>query len=256
MPSHRGARCLVQIQRQAANRISHILRNPPSRTIIPSSPNPLLNPAQRRFLSQTRLCQAQSAAQGNSDEPKHSNDSSTSTPNPRNSRDVLSDFTFSRSSGPVTSSPSWTQPRRSDTPHVSIAEGMRSRLRKSQRDPHDLTADFAALRRAVPASASAPFPHSATEVEERTVRTNPTVGRSIKVQRENVGLKGDVAYAIRNLDMTLRRNKVKTDMHRQKFHERPGLKRKRVARESWRRRFSKEFELMVKRVQELRTKGW
>jgi hypothetical protein len=43
---------------------------------------------------------------------------------------------------------------------------------------------------------------------------------------------------------------------RQRFHERPGLKRKRLKSERWRKRFAVGFSSTVKRVQDLAKQGW
>jgi hypothetical protein len=52
------------------------------------------------------------------------------------------------------------------------------------------------------------------------------------------------------------RNSVRRDFNKQKFHERPGLKRKRLKSERWRARFKTEFAATCKRVTELTRKGW
>lgn len=52
------------------------------------------------------------------------------------------------------------------------------------------------------------------------------------------------------------RNRVKYDFNKQRFHERPGLKRKRLASERWRARFKKGFSHVTARVSELTRKGW
>ena len=56
--------------------------------------------------------------------------------------------------------------------------------------------------------------------------------------------------------MLVSRNRIKADFNRQRFHERAGLKRKRLKSERWRRRFRIGFESVVKRVDALRRKGW
>jgi small subunit ribosomal protein MRP21 len=54
--------------------------------------------------------------------------------------------------------------------------------------------------------------------------------------------------------MLVSRNRIRADFNRQRFHERGGLKRKRLASERW--RFKEGFQRTVTRVQELRRKGW
>lgn len=85
------------------------------------------------------------------------------------------------------------------------------------------------------------------------VKLNSTVGRSIPVN-ESRGM--DVGRAFRTLEMRCAQNKVKNDFMRQRFHERPGLKRKRLASERWRKRFKDNFRETIKLVQGLKKQGW
>lgn len=87
----------------------------------------------------------------------------------------------------------------------------------------------------------------------RTVRSRPTVGRTIEVIPE----KGvDFGRALRNLEISCAVNRVRQDLSRQRFHERPGLKRKRLKSERWRKMFKESFRATVMRVKEMRRKGW
>ena len=87
----------------------------------------------------------------------------------------------------------------------------------------------------------------------RTVRSRPTVGRTIEVIPE----KGvDFGRALRNLEISCAVNRVRQDLSRQRFHERPGLKRKRLKSERWRKLFKESFRATVMRVKEMRRKGW
>lgn len=88
---------------------------------------------------------------------------------------------------------------------------------------------------------------------KRTVLSRATVGRTIEVDNSK-GL--DFGKALRNLDILCATNSVKRDFQRQKFHERPGLKRKRLKSQRWRKLFREGFRATVLRVQELRRKGW
>lgn len=88
---------------------------------------------------------------------------------------------------------------------------------------------------------------------KRTVRSRPAVGRTIEVLPDR-GV--DVGRALRNLDIACATNKVRQDLSRQRFHERPGMKRKRLKSERWRRRFKESFRATVMRVKEMRRKGW
>lgn len=82
-------------------------------------------------------------------------------------------------------------------------------------------------------------------------RLRPVIGRTITLQG-NV----DVARALNLLNMKVSSNKVKADANKQRFHERPGLKRKRLRRERWRARFKQGFKATCSRVRELAKQGW
>ncbi|MCJ1370628.1 hypothetical protein MMC20_001841 [Loxospora ochrophaea] len=86
-----------------------------------------------------------------------------------------------------------------------------------------------------------------------TIRLDAFVGRSVEVKR---GEGRDLGRALRFLDIKLAANKVKTDFYRQRFHERPGLKRKRLKSERWRKRFKEGFRATVAKVQKMRRQGW
>ena len=88
---------------------------------------------------------------------------------------------------------------------------------------------------------------------KRTVRSRPAVGRTIEV-RPDKGV--DVGRALRSLEIVCSVNRVKLDQSRQRFHERPGMKRKRLKRERWRKMFKESFKATVSRVREMRRKGW
>ncbi|KAF2731680.1 hypothetical protein EJ04DRAFT_514442 [Polyplosphaeria fusca] len=93
------------------------------------------------------------------------------------------------------------------------------------------------------------------EPEEKVVypRLNPSFGRTIDLDNA----KGrDIVRGLNMLGSMMARNKVKADFHRQRFHERPGLKRKRLKSERWRARFKKGFQDVTARVSELTRKGW
>ena len=90
-----------------------------------------------------------------------------------------------------------------------------------------------------------------TGASARPLRLDPYMGRSVPVAS-----KIPLAQAIRRLDFKLRVNHVKSDLMYQRFHERAGLKRKRLKRERWRRRFREGFKAMVEQVQRMRKQGW
>ena len=88
---------------------------------------------------------------------------------------------------------------------------------------------------------------------KRTIRSRPTVGRTIEVYKEGGQ---HVAGALKTLEILCSVNKIRADLNRQRFHERPGLKRKRLKSERWRKLFKASFKMTVARVQEMRRKGW
>ncbi len=88
---------------------------------------------------------------------------------------------------------------------------------------------------------------------KRTIRSRPTVGRTIEVYQEGGQ---HVAGALKKLEILCAVNKIRSDQFRQRFHERPGLKRKRLKSERWRKLFRASFRMTVARVQEMRRKGW
>lgn len=85
------------------------------------------------------------------------------------------------------------------------------------------------------------------------IKLNSTVGRTIPV---NVARGMDVGRAFRMLDMQCARNKVRSDFMRQRFHERNGLKRKRLKSERWRRVFKEKFRGTIALVKRLSAQGW
>ncbi|KAI1209590.1 uncharacterized protein F4807DRAFT_97737 [Annulohypoxylon truncatum] len=83
------------------------------------------------------------------------------------------------------------------------------------------------------------------------MRLIPRTGRTIRV-----GKSVDVARSFTLLNIQIGQNRVKQDARLQKAHERPGLKRKRLKSERWRKRFRKGFKSCVARVKELTKQGW
>lgn len=93
--------------------------------------------------------------------------------------------------------------------------------------------------------------HYPTGQQEPPLRTRPSTGRTI-----HLGGNLDLPRALKNLDYQCRKNKLKRQWHSQRFHERPGKKRKRLVSERWRARFKEGFQATVQRVQELKNQGW
>ncbi|KAF2623647.1 hypothetical protein BU25DRAFT_400192 [Macroventuria anomochaeta] len=84
-------------------------------------------------------------------------------------------------------------------------------------------------------------------------RLNPTYGRSVDLDPSRGR---DIVRGIGMLGSLMARNKIKGDFNKQRFHERGGLKRKRLNSERWRARFKKGFQGVTGRVIELTRKGW
>ncbi|KAK1836833.1 hypothetical protein QBC39DRAFT_337430 [Podospora conica] len=85
---------------------------------------------------------------------------------------------------------------------------------------------------------------------QASLRLRPVTGRTVNVTN------GDVSWAFNNLQRRVQANKVKQDKMRQRFHERPALKRKRKLRERWRARFKEGVNAAIKRTMTLRAQGW
>lgn len=88
---------------------------------------------------------------------------------------------------------------------------------------------------------------------KRTIRSRPTVGRTIEVE-EKMGV--DLGRALSRLSTLISTNNVRKDLYAQKYHERPGLKRKRLKHDRWKRYFKAGFEAMVQRALQMRRQGW
>ena len=87
--------------------------------------------------------------------------------------------------------------------------------------------------------------------QEKPMRLGPSLGRTVHV----VG-RTDPARAFRLLDILCSRNSVARDFSRQRFHERPGLKKKRLRMQRWRKKFKIGFSAAARRVRELSRQGW
>lgn len=83
------------------------------------------------------------------------------------------------------------------------------------------------------------------------LRLTPKTGRTV-----NIGAGIDIGRGFRLLEQSCARNKVRSDFTKQRFHERGGLKRKRLRRERWGRRFMDGFKSTIARVKEMKRQGW
>lgn len=91
------------------------------------------------------------------------------------------------------------------------------------------------------------------KVFESYPRLNPTYGRTVDLDPSRGR---DIVRGIGMLGSLMARNKIKNDVNKQRFHERNGLKRKRLNSERWRARFKVGFRHVTARVSELTKKGW
>ncbi|KAF2762900.1 hypothetical protein EJ05DRAFT_471865 [Pseudovirgaria hyperparasitica] len=66
----------------------------------------------------------------------------------------------------------------------------------------------------------------------------------------------DLQKAITTLTMIVTKNKIRATHLSQKFHERAGMKRKRLKSVRWRRRFAQGFSYVTRRVQRFVNQGW
>ncbi|KAF1976378.1 hypothetical protein BU23DRAFT_551840 [Bimuria novae-zelandiae CBS 107.79] len=89
--------------------------------------------------------------------------------------------------------------------------------------------------------------------EQHFPRLNPAYGRTINLQEERGR---DIVRGINMLGSLMARNNVRADFMKQRFHERGGLRRKRLKSERWRARFKRGFQDVTARVSELTRKGW
>jgi ribosomal protein S21 len=92
------------------------------------------------------------------------------------------------------------------------------------------------------------MPVSQINTQQKPPKMGPTAGRSVVVQT-------DVAQAFMRLKSILSQNRVKQDFFLQKFHERPGKKRKRLRSERHRKRFKEGFRRMIAVVMDMKKKG-
>jgi len=84
-------------------------------------------------------------------------------------------------------------------------------------------------------------------------RLNATTGRTVELDPKRGR---DIVRGLGMLGSLVSRNRVKADFNKQRFHERPGLRRKRLKSERWRARFKVGFTETCRRVTELTRKGW
>ncbi|KAI9728089.1 MAG: hypothetical protein M1834_007805 [Cirrosporium novae-zelandiae] len=89
--------------------------------------------------------------------------------------------------------------------------------------------------------------------EALSLRLGPNLGRSIDVDPRRGT---DVGAALRRMSSLVTRNRVPHDFRAQKFHERQGMRRKRLRRTRWKRQFKQSFVAVVQQVEAMRRMGW
>ena len=153
-------------------------------------------------------------------------------------------------------------PRKSERADTMIESAFRDSIRKRDADKHysDIAGkmqfppqEMGGMGTSLGASQSTGNIRRGARRATRTVRSSPSVGRAIEVVPER-GM--DVGRALKSLHRLCLRNKVAVDVRTQRFHERPGMKRKRLKSQRWRRAFKASFHATVMRVKEMRRKGW
>lgn len=92
--------------------------------------------------------------------------------------------------------------------------------------------------------------------EDRKLRLRPVIGRTVDLMKLRDQKAQDLASGLTRLTMMCKVNRVKLDSNRQRFHERPGLRRKRQKAERWQKRFRVGFQASCSRVSELARQGW
>ena len=84
-----------------------------------------------------------------------------------------------------------------------------------------------------------------------TLRLDAYLGRA-----EPVNFNKPLGRAMALVNAKLTENKVRQMVRRQRFHERKGLKRKRLKSERWRARFKEGFVAALGKVRRMRRQGW
>ena len=125
-------------------------------------------------------------------------------------------------------------------------EGYKTSFKKSYSEELDFPEDTKA------ADAGLELPRERV-LTELPIHLTARTGRTIDV---DPGKNNDLGTRLRQLDMLVARNQIRADFSKQRYHERGGMKRKRLKSQRWRIRFKNQFKKTVFRVQELRKKGW
>ncbi|KAJ2896921.1 mito ribosomal protein S21 [Zalerion maritima] len=84
-------------------------------------------------------------------------------------------------------------------------------------------------------------------------RRRPETGTMVQIKPSG---KWDLLRALSSVNVAVRLNQIKWQSIRQREHERPGLKRKRMRGVRWRKLFSEGYKNTVKRANALAKMGW
>lgn len=93
----------------------------------------------------------------------------------------------------------------------------------------------------------------APKVPRVEFKLGPELGRQVIVEPER-GI--DLNGALRQLNMSLSANRVRSQKSQQKFHIRRGQMRKNLKSSRWRRLFKFSFAQTVAKVQRMKAQGW
>lgn len=119
--------------------------------------------------------------------------------------------------------------------------------------PHPYDATKSSIADLIGASMTTSFasPDMRPQQPRIPIRAVPSTGRTVHISG---GVNPARAFAM--LNQRVIGNRVQTIFNRQRFYERPGLKKKRLRMSRWRSRFKTGFQSTVVRVQELVRQGW
>lgn len=145
---------------------------------------------------------------------------------------------------------------KTDTPGEATAASNHTYSATSKAVPFELDVS------SIISSKAADFGRSLQQEDPLTrprVRSAASTGRTVFVRTAQGGganTAPTVKSALAALNRLVKTQHIKNKYHSQKSHERPGLKRKRLASERWRARFKTGFCAAYVRVHELRKQGW
>ncbi|KAI9651388.1 hypothetical protein NHQ30_001430 [Ciborinia camelliae] len=162
------------------------------------------------------------------------------SPEPYRSSQLKSTSLLQRISNPSLTQPSLTNP---SIPRFSALDSpfgkMQFPSKKTGKSSDDFMKDTANLLMPLPSR------------QRAAMRLSPRTGRTFDI-KSNI----DLSRGIRMLEASCATNKVRNDHSNQRFHERGGMKRKRLHRQRWRANFMAGFKGIVGRVKQLKNQGW